>query len=278
MEKDFLRKVMDFGYLTAKLNLFLSSKLGIMIVRNRTLLDLRKKSSEINRASSDLNFLKGLPLGQCERILPLLGNSKSQLRQDLFVLMELDFKFGGYFVEFGATNGIELSNTYLLEQEFQWSGILVEPAKIWHKALRRNRPNAKIEEACVWGKSNDQIQFRETRIPELSTIDGIDIDDEHIHLREHGRVYEVQTISLNDLLKTNDAPNHIDYLSIDTEGSEFEILKNLDFQTYSFSVITCEHNYSENREKINDLLTSHGYSRKYTDISKFDDWYVQVKD
>lgn len=278
LEKAFIRKVTRIGYLTSRLNLFLSSKLGIVIVRDKTLLDLRKKDSDLDRASFDLDFLKGLPPGQSDKLLPLLANSKSQLRQDLFVLMELEFKFDGYFVEFGATNGIELSNTYLLEQEFHWRGILVEPAKIWHQDLRRNRQNATIEEVCVWGRSNVQIQFRETRIPELSTIDGLDVNDEHIHLRENGEVYEVQSVSLNDLLKRNDAPNHIDYLSIDTEGSEFEILKNLNFHVYSFSVITCEHNYSENREKINDLLTSHGYYRKYMDISKFDDWYVKVKD
>ena len=50
--------------------------------------------------------------------------SKSQLKQDIFVLLETGFKRNGFFVEFGATNGIDLSNTYLLEKRFGWNGIL----------------------------------------------------------------------------------------------------------------------------------------------------------
>ncbi|NKB76872.1 MAG: hypothetical protein GKR96_07435 [Gammaproteobacteria bacterium] len=61
-----------------------------------------------------------------------LSCSKSQLRQGLFALSELSFKQGGFFVEFGATNGVGLSNTHLLETKFGWKGILAEPAKLWH--------------------------------------------------------------------------------------------------------------------------------------------------
>ena len=70
------------------------------------------------------------------------------------------------------------------------------------------------------------------------------------------------------------APKIIDYLSIDTEGSEYEILKNFDFKSYKLKVITCEHNYNENREKIYNLLSDNGYKRKLTKISKFEDWYI----
>ena len=53
---------------------------------------------------------------------------KSQIGQDLFALYALDWKRSGYFVEFGATNGVDLSNTFLLEKDFAWTGILAEPA------------------------------------------------------------------------------------------------------------------------------------------------------
>ncbi len=84
----------------------------------------------------------------------------------------------------------------------------------------------------------------------------------------------MRTISLIDLLEKNNAPEVIDYLSIDTEGSEFEILSAIDFNKYKFSVITCEHNYTEQREKIFQLLTSAGYRRVFENISKYDDWYI----
>ena len=73
------------------------------------------------------------------------------------------------------------------------------------------------------------------------------------------------------------APKIIDYLSIDTEGSEYEILKKFNFDKYIFSVITCEHNFTENRKKIFNLLTSKGYKRIFKDISRFDDWYIYDK-
>ena len=45
-----------------------------------------------------------------------LKESKSQIRQDLFVLNELNFKTSGFFVDFGATDGIEFNNSFLLEK------------------------------------------------------------------------------------------------------------------------------------------------------------------
>ena len=77
----------------------------------------------------------------------------------------------------------------------------------------------------------------------------------------------------DDLLNKYDAPDVIDYLSIDTEGSELDILTAYDFSRI-FKVITVEHNYTDNREKIHDLLSSKGYVRIMENLSKWDDWYV----
>ena len=197
--------------------------------------------------------------------------SKSQVAQDLFVLSELNFKRDGFFVEFGATNGIDLSNTLLLETKFNWKGILAEPARQWHKKLLENR-SVYIEKNCVWHSSNQTLTFNE--IGELSTLNDFSNHDMYGKERLKGLRYQVKTISLEDLLDKYNAPRKIDYLSIDTEGSEYEILSSFDFEKYKFKVITCEHNFTSNREKIFDLLTNKGYVKKHSDISKFDDWYV----
>ena len=89
----------------------------------------------------DLKTLFSMPVSHVPKLLILLPKSKSQLRQDLFVLSRLSFMERGYFVEFGATNGYELSNTYLLETKKHWSGIFAEPARCWHGQLEKNRPN-----------------------------------------------------------------------------------------------------------------------------------------
>lgn len=255
---------------------YLFRKLGIGIISYTNLVNLQEKSSD--RSRQDLAFIRALGPANYELTISLLSKSRSQLRQDLFVISEVEHKIknrGGYFVEFGATNGIDLSNTYLLETEFSWTGILAEPARLWEKQLKANRPNASIETLCVWKDSNSSLIFNETDEPELSTIDIFSDADGHRKTRLAGKKYEVQTISLNDLLIKHGAPKYIDYLSIDTEGSEYEILQAFNFNEYSFRIITVEHNYTPEREKIFALLTGHGYKRKYENISSIDDWYVK---
>lgn len=205
----------------------------------------------------------------------LLKKSRSQLRQDLMVASYLNYKKKGYFVEFGATNGKDLSNTYLLEKEFLWDGILAEPAKIWHREIKKNR-SVNINFNCIYSKSNMQIPFIETKISELSTIIKFSKTDSHMFHRKNGKIYNTKSISLEDLLKKYKAPKNIDYLSIDTEGSEYEILKKFNFEKYNFKIITCEHNYNYNRKKIYKLLTKKGYVRRFANISKFDDWYFKT--
>lgn len=248
----------------------LLKSLGIGVTSYANLQKLRQNSS----AASDILLLKSFDNNAAGRAIHLLESSKSQFRQDLFVLSELNFKNNGFFVEFGAANGVDISNTHLLEKEFNWSGILAEPARIWHKDLKANRI-AKIEFDCVWKESGKLLDFTEVDIVDLSTISEFKSKDMHSESRKPGKSYSVNTISLLDLLERHDAPRRIDYLSIDTEGSEYEILRNFDFDSYRFSVITCEHNYTSDREKIYDLLISKGYQRKFEQLSKFDDWYVR---
>jgi len=235
-------------------------------------------AEELHRNSSAIHDIKLLQMlnnfNIAHQILKYLHKSKSQLRQDLFVLSHLGFKKNGYFVEFGATNGYDLSNTYLMEKEFCWSGILAEPATVWHRDLRNNR-KCNIESNCIWKNSHSELKFNQVKSPELSTINIYSDSDFHKEARIKGKTYKVKTISLNDLLLKYNAPKHIDYLSIDTEGSEYEILSNFDFSQYTFGVITCEHNYSPMREKLYSLLTKQGYKRVYEDLSLFDDWYVK---
>ena len=82
-----------------------------------------------NDRTFDFNFIDQIKnYEDISKIMQYFSQSYSQLRQDLFVLNQLKFKKNAFFVEFGATNGINLSNTYLLEKKFNWNGILVEPA------------------------------------------------------------------------------------------------------------------------------------------------------
>ena len=207
-------------------------------------------------------------------VLKNFNSAKAQIFQDLFVLFMTNEKRGGYFVEFGATNGVTLSNSYLLEKSFGWNGILAEPARCWHAELRANR-NCKIETNCVWGKSSERLEFNEVSAQELSTINVFSESDGRSLERKNGNVYLVETISLNELLEKHNAPYEIDYLSVDTEGSELTILSNFDFSKYKIHIITVEHNFTKEREKIHDLLRVNGYKRVLEKFSNWDDWYVK---
>jgi FkbM family methyltransferase len=197
--------------------------------------------------------------------------SHAQLFQDLFVLFTLGEKQGGYFVEFGAADGLFLSNSALLEKQYGWNGIVAEPSKNWEAALRRNR-RCGVDLRCVWKTTGDKLTFSETGNAEFSTIS--DFKSVDYHDRRNSREYEVETVSLNDLLSHHGAPQEIDYLSIDTEGSEFSILQEIDFARWSFKVITVEHNFQKQRTALHSLLSSHNYIRVFEAISSFDDWYV----
>jgi FkbM family methyltransferase len=260
---------------------FISNKIGFQLLSTKRYKELNEKSLTNSYSDTELTFrtLNLLPLlrnidEKCfDQLVMALKMSKSQLGQDIFVLANLNFKKNGFFVEFGATNGVDFSNTLVMEKLFSWNGILSEPAKTWHRNLTLNRDTF-IDFNAVWKNSNSVLMFNEVDSAEYSTIKDFSNVDMHSEIRSYGKSYEVNTISLLDLLLKYDAPSKIDYLSIDTEGSELDILESFDFEQYSFSVITVEHNYTDSRNRIYQLLKSNGYKRVYENISQFDDWYV----
>jgi FkbM family methyltransferase len=210
----------------------------------------------------------------------LYGNyrpSKSQLFQDLYVLYKLSGMQNGFFVEFGATDGLNLSNSFLLEKTYGWSGIVAEPFPFWHKKLSQNR-ECIIEHRCVWFETGKKIDFIATENkPEYATLSLYKNVSAHNATRASdtsSKVIEVETISLTDMLASYQAPKNFEYLSIDTEGSEFEILNSLDFSRFKPKIITIEHNFDKiKRNNIYYLLSNQGYIREFENFSKYDDWY-----
>ena len=209
--------------------------------------------------------------------------SHSQGLQDLFVIFFLNY-YGkvGYFVEIGAADGKHFSNTLLLER-IGWKGILVDPVDYGSSDLIRNSIKDK---RCVYSESGLKLKFKEQEKivttdpngPQSKEFSGL-----YNHLSDYaknltsGLTYEVETVSLNDLLEEHGAPTNIDYISIDTEGSEFEIIKNFNFDKYDVEIFTIEHNSASYRQDIIKLLES----RKYYRIPPghfspgFEDWYIK---
>ncbi|WP_346839846.1 FkbM family methyltransferase [Microbulbifer sp. SAOS-129_SWC] len=233
-------------------------------------LSLAYKKSQLYRRNGDEALEStgpevGRSSGQLEELSP------SQLGQDLWVLEKTNFKRNGFFVEFGATDGVLLSNTYLLEKEFGWNGICAEPNPQFFAELKKNR-DCTVADACIYSKTGEEVEFvlakeyggvaDEARSgahgQKVAAYDSI------------GEKIKLKTISLHDFLVANGAPKNIDYLSVDTEGTEYSILKDFPFDYWSIGCLTVEHNFEPQRELLFELLTNVGYVREER---KWDDFY-----
>jgi len=175
------------------------------------------------------------------------------------------------FVEFGATDGVLLSNSWLLEKHFGWSGICAEPNPKFFERLQHNR-SCRLSSACVFRSSGEQMKF--VLVDAFGGLEDLGQDDQHVDKRNDyaavGDMITVTTVSLMDLLKQQGAPQLIDYLSIDTEGSELAILEGIDWNRYQFRCISVEHNFTAQRLGIQKLLEAQGYERRE---AQWDDWY-----
>lgn len=228
---------------------------------NLIVVENRRKSTKIE-ILFDLKFEQKFR----ERKIKLSEFSKAQLGQDILALM-INGEPPKYFVEFGATNGIDLSNTYLLEVGHGWNGILVEPGIEWQSSLTKNRKKSKIDFRAVWTDSNQTLLF------EQNGERGSLVKDGKVSQIESS--YMVQTVSLSDLLTHHGAPTEIDYLSIDIEGHEDKIIMSGVLDKYSFKLITLEHNYKFRRYIILRYMRNAGYCRIFSNTSLWDDWYIR---
>jgi FkbM family methyltransferase len=211
-----------------------------------------------------------------DQLIQKATQSPSQLHQDSVALFFNNFKKNGFFVEFGACDGFSYSNSWVMEKFFDWTGILSEPNPQWHQQLEKNRI-CHIEHRAVSQKTGELLEFgviddKYQISKELSGFTGYLVPEVRKLVKD---TLKVATISLADMLSKYHAPDIIDYLSMDTEGSELSILESFDFNTYQFNFLTIEHNYLPNRVKIEAVLKRNGYIRLDCDeLCCFDDWYI----
>ena len=179
----------------------------------------------------------------------------SQDGQDRFVA-ETVFKGkrDGFFVEAGAGDGLWISNTLLLERRYGWSGILVEPTSAF-ALLQKNRPNCRLENSCLASvqKTVTLVEIfdmgQAAKSPDaqanLLLSKTVDVAPQTLSQMDSRwgtarRQYEVRAKPLADVLKAHGAPQYIDYLSLDVEGYEYEILSSFPFAEYRFGCLGIE--------------------------------------
>ena len=230
---------------------------------------LRPKAELADQIFPWVRLLKFAPEFSADAI-PHIFDTKSQMGQDLLALMVSGFKREGFFLEIGATDGISLSNSLILERKFGWKGIVVEPSTRFSATIAENR-KCKIDSRAVWRESGQRIPFIEVPDTGLSTL--ASFADSGGRIRE-GESYLVETVSPTDLLDAHNSPRRIDFVSIDTEGSELEIIREFPFDKYKVSVMCVEHNFNPWKHELDELIESKGFKKVFSEISSVDSWFV----
>lgn len=195
--------------------------------------------------------------------------SYSQVGQDRWAIETLKYKKHGYFLDIGAYDGIHFSNSYLLEKEFLWDGLLVEANPINYNLLLDNRPKCKNINVAI----GDECK--------ITNINNFNMSSKILSNNNQSNI-EIEEITFKKLFKTYNVPSIIDYMSLDIEGYESKALSQFPFDSHICLTMTVEHNlYLDgkiNKQNIKNILINNNYILFKENIScdnnPFEDWYI----
>jgi FkbM family methyltransferase len=161
----------------------------------------------------------------------------------------------GFYFECGATDGFILSNTAILERDFNWTGILVEANTHLYDQLKQNRPNNICVNAC--------ISDREKTVKFLNQPSGGMMG--HSRIVDNNRnenTIDVKTKTITSILRENDAPHLIDYGVIDIENCVLQAIMGIDFHKYNFKFLAIEFNDHDEQDwdHIKNILEESDYT------------------
>jgi FkbM family methyltransferase len=191
-------------------------------------------------------------------------DSFSQFGQDHFIDEHVfGGKIGGFFVDIGAHDGVSFSNSYLFEKYRGWTGICVEPMPETFAKLRSLR-TCRCVEGCIATAPGRRPFTMVTGHGEMFSALSAAMHPDHVRrideaVRTHGgekRTIDVACYTFNDVMSEAKVAE-IDYCSIDTEGSELDILRTIDFARYRPVCFTLEDN--NHFFSINRVLSPLGY-------------------
>jgi len=207
----------------------------------------------------------------------IISLSKSQDKEDQF-LVNSYFKglCGGTYVELGGLDGVTYSNSHFFHHGLGWKGVLIEPNPKSFAALQINRPMDDTFNYAVCSKSTE-VTFIDSGNHGVTGV--LDFMAPSFVAGWHGgdksHITKIGCEPLSKILERSTLATKtttIDFLSLDVEGAEFEVLKTIDFENVEFGVIFYEaddHNPLKNQAMIT-FLEERGYSfREHTLRSNF---------
>lgn len=189
-----------------------------------------------------------------------------QNKEDKILYYLFNGKKDGFYIDVGAFDGIEISNTYIFDQ-MGWKGICFEAHPEIFKKLEKNRTdNSILYNMAVSDNSKKDVDFWiKGRVSTLN---------KEIKKKKFKKS-KVKTISLNEVLD-NFKDVKIDFISIDVEGHEKEVLNGFDIQKYKPEIILIEVQARKYKFNYDDILTSNGYKKIYS-IGANEFWCVENK-
>lgn len=182
------------------------------------------------------------------------GEWFGQHGQDVAVAKFFNFKREGFFVDLASNDAVWASNTFALEQNFGWRGICIEPNPMyWYRLSFRN---CHVVGSIVGGETNVEVDvvLGEAHHGPYGGIVGSDFDNKKLNKKDDGS-NKRYTVSLVSILQMFNAPNVIDYLSLDVEGAETYIMKGFPFDKYMIKCLTIE----RPKDELKSLLETNGY-------------------
>ena len=203
----------------------------------------------------------------------------SQIGQDRFIDEFFDKKENAFFVDIGASDGITCSNTYFLEKYRKWKGICIEPLPEEFKKLQNNRISINLNVSVSDFEGETDFTHIEGYANMLS---GITKEYNETHLERikgevnhyGGKINNIK-VPVKSLQSIFDEYNvkDVDFCSIDTEGSEFNIVKSINFEKTLIKVFIIENNYKET--EIEEFLKNKNYTL-HTKL-EWDDVFINEK-
>jgi len=204
--------------------------------------------------------------------------SKSQLGQDFFALAASNNGVNKFFVEIGGGDPIISSNSYLLQKGFGWKGIIVEPNPIFIERILLERCDEGEVELYPYAIAEKEGTSDFLPIGLIGTlpeyIDGDFHGKQRKKLLSREKLITIEKKSPRTFVETVINGRKIDFLSVDTEGSEWEIIKHWPFELCKPHAICVEVNNRTWKPELTSFLVSHGYSQKMDKLSKFDSWFI----
>jgi FkbM family methyltransferase len=174
-------------------------------------------------------------------------------------------KTNGFFIELGANDGLTQSNTAFFEKYRNWTGILIEPSFLaFQKCLLNRTKSICINAACVSKDFNDnEIMGDFDSGCLMASINGERLNQKNLT--------KVKALTLENILDNNLSNRNIDFISLDTEGYEFNILNGLNLNKYRPQYMLIEI-YKKDFSKILEFLKSHNYTlhSNFSNYNKID--------